>query len=51
MNFVIIILLVFISIKTASYGIFEKKENNNTLGAIGVFLLCACTLAAIYRFI
>lgn len=39
MNIIFIVFSVVVFIKTISYGIFEIKTNNNTLGGIVIFLI------------
>jgi len=51
MQYVLILAIVFIFIKTASYSLWEKNENDNLSGSIGVFILATCTLAVIFSFI
>ena len=44
MKFVILILSIIAGIKTASYGIFEIKENKNTFGGIFVIAIAIASL-------
>lgn len=45
MQYLLLTLLIFVFIKTASYSLWEKNENNNTTGAIFVFILATAMLA------
>jgi len=45
MRIVIIILSLFICIKTISYGIYEFKENNNHFG--GIFVIVFAIISSI----
>ena len=50
MDYLIMLIIAIIFIKTASYSYHEEKHNSNTIGAISVFVLGACTLAIMFRF-
>ena len=50
MDYLIMLIIILIFTKTASYSFWEQKQNSNTVGAISVFVLSACTLAVIFRF-
>jgi len=50
MDYLILLIIAIIFVKTASYSYWEQKHNSNTIGAVSVFVLGACTLAIILRF-
>ena len=46
MRIIILILTVFVFIKTVGYGIFEYKSNNNKVSAIIIYVLAVIALVA-----
>lgn len=44
MIFVFALFSIFIFIRTISYGIYEIKENNNTIGGIVTFIVALLAL-------
>lgn len=46
MFFLILLLSIWVFIKTISYGIFELKNNNNKLGGIVVIVIAFISLIA-----
>lgn len=44
MFFLVIVLSIFIFLKTLSYGIFEIKKNSNTIGGITVIVVAIISL-------
>lgn len=39
MNYIVAALSVFVFMQTLRYGIYEKKQNNNNIGAIIIYML------------
>ena len=44
MNYIVAALSIFVFIQTLRYGIYEKNENNNNIGAIIIYALSVICL-------